>query len=41
MNLNSFSFYRDRPIGSLDGHAPYRVSKAEFHPSGRFVATCV
>lgn len=30
----------EKPIAFLDGHAPYRVSKAEFHPSGQYVATC-
>lgn len=30
----------EKPIGKLDGHAPYRVSKAEFHPNGKHLATC-
>ena len=30
----------ETPLGSISGHTPYRVSKAEFHPSGRFIATC-
>lgn len=29
------------PIADVEGHAPNRVSKVEFHPSGRFLATCV
>ncbi|XP_028178991.1 U4/U6 small nuclear ribonucleoprotein Prp4-like [Ostrinia furnacalis] len=28
-------------MASLDGHGPSRVSRAEFHPSGRFLATTV
>jgi U4/U6 small nuclear ribonucleoprotein PRP4 len=33
-------FNSEKPIGDLEGHHPHRVSRAEFHPSGRFVATC-
>ncbi len=33
-------FYSEKPMAFLDGHAPYRVSKAEFHPNGEYVATC-
>ncbi|VDP23682.1 unnamed protein product [Soboliphyme baturini] len=28
------------PIADIEGHAPYRVSRLAFHPSGRFLATC-
>lgn len=31
----------EKPIGELKGHEPNRVSKVEFHPSGRYLATCV
>lgn len=31
----------EEPIADMEGHAPHRVSKVEFHPSGRFLATCV
>lgn len=31
----------EKPIGELDGMAPSRVSKAEFHPSGKFLACVV
>lgn len=34
-NLNN-----EKPIGRLEGHEPHRVSKAEFHPNGRHLATC-
>lgn len=30
----------ESPIGDIEGHAPYRVSRLAFHPSGRFLATC-
>ena len=29
----------DEPIAEIEGHAPFRVSKVKFHPSGRFLAT--
>ena len=37
MNMLIFS---DEPIADVEGHAPYRVSRLAFHPSGRFLATC-
>lgn len=30
----------EKPMAFLDGHAPHRVSKAEFHPHGQYLATC-
>lgn len=30
----------EEPIASLDGHQPHRVSKVQFHPSGKFLGTC-
>ncbi|KAK6978386.1 U4/U6 small nuclear ribonucleoprotein Prp4 [Biomphalaria glabrata] len=30
----------DEPIADIEGHAPYRVSRVKYHPSGRFLATC-
>ena len=35
-----WSLDSEEPLAHLDGHTPYRVSKAEFHPSGRFLGTC-
>ena len=29
-----------KPLADLEGHAPHRVSRVNFHPSGRFLATC-
>ncbi|CAF1671151.1 unnamed protein product, partial [Adineta ricciae] len=29
----------DEPIAEIEGHAPFRVSKVRFHPSGRFLGT--
>lgn len=35
-----FIYYRsDDPIADLPGH-PQRVSRVQYHPSGRFLATC-
>jgi U4/U6 small nuclear ribonucleoprotein PRP4 len=28
------------PLRSIKGHEPHRVAKVQFHPSGRFLATC-
>ncbi|KAK7094688.1 U4/U6 small nuclear ribonucleoprotein Prp4-like [Littorina saxatilis] len=30
----------DEPIADIEGHAPYRVSRLKYHPSGRFLGTC-
>jgi len=29
----------DEPMVEIEGHAPHRVAKVKFHPSGRFFAT--
>lgn len=39
-SVKYWSLEKEEPLGDIDGHAPHRVSKAEFHPSGRFLATC-
>jgi len=31
---------KEEPVADLEGHAPFRVSRADFHPSGRFLGTC-
>lgn len=36
-----WSINNEEPIADIEGHAPHRVSKLEFHPSGRFLGTCV
>ncbi|KAL0852722.1 hypothetical protein ABMA27_012552 [Loxostege sticticalis] len=36
-----WNFNSEAPMASLDGHSPSRVSRVEFHPSGRFLATTV
>lgn len=28
------------PLADVEGHAPHRVSRLAFHPSGRFLGTC-
>ncbi|KAL4219446.1 U4/U6 small nuclear ribonucleoprotein Prp4 [Mactra antiquata] len=30
----------EEPVADIEGHAPYRVSRLAYHPSGRFLATC-
>ncbi|KAK7575478.1 hypothetical protein V9T40_011764 [Parthenolecanium corni] len=30
----------ETPIAEVEGHAPHRVSRIKFHPSGRFLGTC-
>ncbi|XP_052788002.1 U4/U6 small nuclear ribonucleoprotein Prp4-like [Mya arenaria] len=30
----------DEPVADIEGHAPYRVARLAYHPSGRFLATC-
>ena len=30
----------EEPLADIEGHAPYRVSRLKYHPSGRFLATC-
>lgn len=39
-SVNLWNLESEEPIGSLEGHEPYRVSHLAFHPSGRFLATC-
>ncbi|CAG5030269.1 unnamed protein product [Parnassius apollo] len=40
-SVHLWNFSSDRPMASLGGHAPARVARVEFHPSGRFLATTV
>lgn len=35
-----WSLTSDEPMADIEGHAPHRVSRLAFHPSGRFLATC-
>ncbi|XP_004925115.2 U4/U6 small nuclear ribonucleoprotein Prp4 isoform X1 [Bombyx mori] len=39
--VHLWNFASESPMASLPGHSPHRVSRAEFHPSGRFLATTV
>lgn len=39
-NLNCSCGFREEPVADIEGHAPYRVSRLAYHPSGRFLATC-
>ncbi|XP_047542004.1 U4/U6 small nuclear ribonucleoprotein Prp4 [Vanessa atalanta] len=40
-SVHLWNFVSDSPLASLEGHGPSRVSRVEFHPSGRFLATTV
>ena len=40
MKNQSAYIYSDEPIADIEGHAPYRVSRLAWHPSGRFLGTC-
>lgn len=39
-SVKLWNLENEKPIGQLEGHAPHRVSKSEFHPNGRHLATC-
>ncbi|KAJ0178231.1 hypothetical protein K1T71_006054 [Dendrolimus kikuchii] len=39
--VHLWNFSSEGPMASLEGHSPSRVSRVEFHPSGRFLATTV
>lgn len=39
--VNLWNMESDEPIFKLKGHEPNRVSRVAFHPSGRFLSTCV
>lgn len=32
--------FSETPIAEVEGHAPHRVSRIKFHPSGQFLGTC-
>jgi len=39
-SVKLWSLDGDEPIADIEGHAPYRVSRLKYHPSGRFLGTC-
>ncbi|CAL1534286.1 unnamed protein product [Lymnaea stagnalis] len=39
-SVKLWSLDSEEPIADIEGHAPYRVSRVKYHPSGRFLATC-
>jgi len=39
-SVKLWSLESDEPIADIEGHAPFRVSKLGFHPTGRFLGTC-
>ena len=39
-SVHFWSLKSEEPIHSLNGHQPYRVSNFDFHPSGKYLATC-
>lgn len=40
-SLHLWNFNSEQPIASLEGHAPHRVCRIAFHPSGRFLGAAV
>ncbi|CAH0730682.1 unnamed protein product, partial [Brenthis ino] len=40
-SVHLWNFVSEAPLASLPGHAPARVSRVAFHPSGRFLAATV
>ncbi|XP_046366916.1 U4/U6 small nuclear ribonucleoprotein Prp4-like [Haliotis rufescens] len=39
-SVKLWNLVSDEPIADIEGHAPFRVSKLAYHPSGRFLGTC-
>ncbi|KAF7283852.1 U4-U6 small nuclear riboprotein factor 60K isoform X1 [Rhynchophorus ferrugineus] len=39
-SVKLWDFKGDEPIADIEGHMPHRVSRINFHPSGRFLGTC-
>lgn len=39
-SVKLWNLVSDEPIADIEGHAPYRVSRLKYHPSGRFLGTC-
>ncbi|KAF6776608.1 hypothetical protein AHF37_04256 [Paragonimus kellicotti] len=38
-SVKLWSLDSEEPLADIEGHAPHRVSRVAFHPSGRFLAT--
>ncbi|GAA54394.1 U4/U6 small nuclear ribonucleoprotein PRP4 [Clonorchis sinensis] len=38
-SVKLWSLDNEEPLADIEGHAPFRVSRVAFHPSGRFLAT--
>ncbi|CAL8106283.1 unnamed protein product [Calicophoron daubneyi] len=38
-SVKLWSLDSEEPLADIEGHAPYRVSRLAFHPSGRFLGT--
>ncbi|KAK3088517.1 hypothetical protein FSP39_020089 [Pinctada imbricata] len=39
-SVKLWNLVSDEPIADIEGHSPYRVSRLQYHPSGRFLGTC-
>lgn len=39
-SVKLWNLVSDEPVADIEGHAPFRVSRLAYHPSGRFLGTC-
>ncbi|XP_060071892.1 U4/U6 small nuclear ribonucleoprotein Prp4-like [Ylistrum balloti] len=39
-SVKLWNLVSEEPMADIEGHAPYRVSRLAYHPSGRFLGTC-
>lgn len=39
-SVKLWNLISDEPVADIEGHAPYRVSRLAYHPSGRFLGSC-